>query len=1112
MTQFSTVNQMIDYFYRDNDDEKNYPTQEQEKVITAGLRPIEVIAGAGSGKTETMAQRVVWNIAQGNVAPGEVLGLTFTNKAARELEQRINERVDAILGPNNGQRDRVKVSTYNGFGAELISEFGYVLGVSHDSQLMTETTAYTMLYSIIDSIDTTDPETVQALTTKSKAALAQNALDFVHQINDHLIDTTKLTHYFERFVTLYKKRENTARKQQRLTNDEQKLVDAALVRLALIPCVEEFNRQKRSRQLLEYSDQISLGIELAKNDHVRDIIRQRYKLVMLDEFQDTSVSQVLMLSGFFRDHPVTAVGDPHQAIYGWRGASQSNLVQFFDDFTSSGSRDHSDDIYPLTYAWRNDYTILDIANKTAQPLWKDYYQLSDAISGNRDDRPLKERIAENELKFRSAQRQGKDAGVVYVRGHNDDRELYDDLATWIDTNWNRTDSIAVLGRKHAQLERMDAVLRSHGIPTSYIGLKGLLLEPEVQDIRAVLSVLADGTDGVALMRLFDREGIGPHDIRMLYEYAHHIAKEERPVDNGHPTVIVMDALEALDAIDLSRFSLSPTAIFRFKRLTRQLQLARQATSLPLPQLVDAIVRIFDIDVEVSIGNYGVKRTMTIESFQEITEEYTRLNPDSSVDMYVQWLAIAESKDRGFNTVDLGGEEGTVHLLTVHGAKGLEWDHVIVVGLTNEIFPSINVKNGNEVTSSEWLSACGAVPFALRHDVDAFEQLPFDKELLGSGDVSVWDKKDLDQAIKSIQESYGMRDLAEERRLAYVAFTRAKHTLILAGAMWNSGNKRRKDLSIFMTELVDDEKIKALLTPFPGYDQLIDDASEQSPFDDEVEGEPWPVRPLSPLEENIVNSAHRVAKAIKDVSIDEQLNDLLTQPFQALGDGDKDVDVMTQAALLIKERDANVHDGDDLPSLMSVTEMSRLLIDPDKTIESLKRPLPQKPTSSLKVGTNVHEWIEEYWRNGCKAPDIDDYPAESHSTIRDAHKSLTKWRLDERFTFKEAEQKFEAVVGDRKLSGKFDALFTDDQNDRYVIVDWKTGVNHDRLQPAYIEQLRIYRYALSRQRGIPQEQIDAYLAYVSTGELVNIDEADGATGRKRYPDEDYCMKRIDNLVS
>ena len=427
------------------------PTPEQERIIESPLRPLLVVAGAGSGKTETMTMRVLWAVANHEeITPSSVLGLTFTKKAAGELGERLRRRLHTLAQmPEWEETDRERLDgepialTYNSFAQRIVQEHGLAIGLDPDLRMLGQAGGVQMMTEILANWP-------RVLHPDLKIAdAAKKALSLAGKLADHGLDLDEGAILLDEFgVELSAAGEgNTTICTMRAANEK---------RLALLEPIREFQRRKREEGFLDFSDQLLLATKIVtESSEAVKQIRAEHKCVLLDEFQDTSVIQMTFLSTLFHDHPVTAVGDPNQAIYGWRGASASSLESFLERFQGAEARE--DQTLSLSTAWRNDRRILLAANKVAAPLRE---------SADKAASPVLIESPEAE--------EGR-VTIAYGQNLEEQTRIIADYVEGLrSAHRGERYSIAVLGRKRRPFLAIDRELRERGIPTQIIGLGGLL--------------------------------------------------------------------------------------------------------------------------------------------------------------------------------------------------------------------------------------------------------------------------------------------------------------------------------------------------------------------------------------------------------------------------------------------------------------------------------------------------------------------------------------------------------------------------------------------------------------------------------------------------------------
>ncbi|MGZ8750980.1 MAG: ATP-dependent helicase, partial [Pseudonocardia sp.] len=471
------------------------PSPEQARVVAAPTdRPLVVVAGAGSGKTETMAARVSWLVANRIVEPEAILGLTFTRKAASELNERVRLRLGALARHRDTPAElkarldiaQPTVSTYHGYAASLVAEHGLRIGVEPGAGVLGPAMCWGQAASVVSAWtgDMSDVPLTLLTTVEDVLALATELGE--HDISPQALRawTARLEAQIAGYADAPRKKGPYAPVLEMLTRQR--------ARVALLPLVEAFEARKRAAGAIDYADQVAYAAKIAvAAPEVGRRERARWQVVLLDEYQDTSVGQLRMLEALFgrgTGHPVLAVGDPRQSIYGWRGASAGTIERFARTFPGRPGR--GAERLTLATSWRNDEAVLAVANAVSAMLPAPEQPLPDLAPAPTAGR-----------------------GAVTVGLYETVAEETEALADRLAACWHGTDpqfgrradgrppTAAVLVRARKQLPGIAAALRRRDVPVEVVGLGGLLEVPEVSDVVATLTVLVDPTAGNALGRL-----------------------------------------------------------------------------------------------------------------------------------------------------------------------------------------------------------------------------------------------------------------------------------------------------------------------------------------------------------------------------------------------------------------------------------------------------------------------------------------------------------------------------------------------------------------------------------------------------------------------------------
>ena len=1049
------------------------PTTEQAEIIAADpAEPALVVAGAGSGKTETMAARVVWLVANGYVTPDAVLGLTFTRKAAQQLAERVRARLRRLAGSGvldrldpSGQRragvlaGEATVLTYHAYAGRLVAEHALRLPTDPGARLLTETGAWQLGHRVTGSWE---PDL--DLDGKVPRTVTGWMLGLAGQLAEHLCEPAQLRQYTEAVIAALETAPPGPRQRGVLRADLKPVVAGQRSRLAILPLVERYTELKRRGAVLDFGDQMSIAALLAR-DHpeVGAAERERFGAVLLDEYQDTGHAQRVLLRSLFgggagtpaapsgRAIPVTAVGDPCQSIYGWRGASAANLPRFTTDFprgdgTPAPTRG-------LLTSFRNPPEVLAVANRA-----------SGALRGAA--------VRVGELRGRD----GAEPGEVRCALLRDVRAEIEWMAGGIAQRWHgapagleHPPTAAVLVRRRADMAALAAALRARDVPVEVVGLGGLLDTPEVGDLVSVLRLLVDPLAGTAAARLLTgaRWQIGAADLTALWGRARELAMDHPSPsgdsDPGAGTAAeqVLAALPGdlpgepadqaglVDALDSpgepARYS--ELGYQRLRELGAELRALRRRVTQPLTDLVADAERTLLLDTE-SLARPGPVGRAHLDAFADVVADFAAASPLAGLPALLDYLSTAEDAEDGLEPGEVEVARDRVQILTVHAAKGLEWQVVAVPHLVDGVFPAAK-------KSSSWLRTVTELPAPLRGDRADLPAL-----VLPPGA----DQKELVEVIAAHEAAFDARRLTEERRLLYVALTRAEHTLLVSGHYWAESGSTPRSPSAFLTEIRDVEHcVVDQWTPAPG-------EGEVNPLDTAPRQLPWPVDPLGGRRDAVSAGAQMVRDVL------------------ALGSSERGPSAPDAAQwqheidVLLAERDARrAQPRVVLPAHLSVSQLVELADDPAGLAARLRRPLPCAPNPMARRGTAFHSWLERRF-GSTRLIDHDELPgaadagAAPNTELGSLQAAFLESQWAER-TPHDVEVPFETVLDGVGLRGRMDAVFAD-VDGGWTVVDWKTGlVPGETALAAVSVQLAAYRLAWSALSGASLSRVRAAFHYV-----------------------------------
>lgn len=1125
------------------------PTHEQVRVIEAPRRPLLVVAGAGSGKTETMSMRVLWLLANHpDLSPSSILGLTFTRKAAGELGERLRERIRLLSREMPQLRERLDEDpvslTYNSFAERIVSEHGMRIGIDPDFSMLSEAGALDLMLQIVEAWPTDLDEDLTPL-----GAVGQ-ILHLAGEIAEHgyTVESAR-----EALVGFGRELEQVGE-----TNDDaRRLLRANRRRIAFLDPIAEYQKRKRDMGVLDFSDQLVLATRIVREaPAVRESLREEFRAVLLDEFQDTSVIQMDMLSMLFDDHAVTAVGDPNQAIYGWRGASASSLESFLDRFQTGEAQESQ--TLTLSTAWRNDQAILDAANRVAAPL--------------REVAAYQE--GKDRLKAQSpvlVARDGAGPGhvdVAYAPDYEAALGAVVDFARSVRSHASeggKRRTVAVLCRRRKDFAYVDAALRDAGIPTEIVGLGGLLDQPAVQDVRAALELAYDVEASPWLARLLAGIDLGATDLMALGDWSRVLARTEGT--NPHQAVL-------LDAVDSppepgwaaeGRPAISEEAVRRVRLLGERLRQVREGVGRSVTEQVERAILIMGTLDDVIADPLSMGGRAALDEFIAVTAAYEKDTPGASLGSFLAYLRMADEREDGLEAPLGEPDPRAVQIMTVHASKGLEWDCVVVFGLSDGIFPSHDKRKtvswlDEPPIATAWLTDASALPHPLRGD--RADLPPFLLDVEGeskpSAAYSKWVKGHYGRSL-------GVHAEREERRLAYVAMTRARSIQLLVGSwIYRTGSTSRQPSRYLMEaraqlfgdapDLVDDSLVRVgdhgvwargdwrslgvesvsgagvcLIAPEPGDEDIVDSGAGAASVS-------FPEAP-GPSRQRVAAAAQAVEAQIRDLAQDQDVYEALAQ----LGD----VPAVRDTVALIEE----YHLGLETPVVdlwaerVPATSVSALLQDADEFARDMRRPMPARPSSFSALGTVFHAWVERELHlasadpaseittgsevgagedavlaGGDDAADealLTDGEREHMERLRANFRAFVANELSD-YRAVAIEEAFSVQVGGVSVQGRIDAVFERVRGDgpRYLVVDWKSGrpvtatTKPDKVA-YFVTQLRLYQRAWAARTGVDASQVGAMVAFLAGPSHHTLESLEAMLGMGASSLDDALRRVLDN---
>lgn len=568
----------------------------QLEAVKTTEGPLLVLAGAGSGKTKVLTTRIAYLIKEKNIDPYNILAITFTNKAAKEMKDRIIKMLGSI-GYD------MQISTFHSFGLFIIRKHYELLGYKSNFTIMDSDDTLTIIKKIMKEMNL-DPKMYNPKAIKNSISGAKN----------ELIEPEEYAKYVgsdfeEKVLNIYKKYQ-----ERLLTNNS-----------------------------LDFDDLLMKPIQLFKeNPTVLQQYQERFKYILVDEYQDTNEAQYIlikMLSAKYKN--ICVVGDNDQAIYAWRGSNYRNILNFEKDYKDTKT------VF-LEENYRSTKTILEAAN--------------DVIKNNKE-RKDKNLWTNNE----------EGSKINYHRSENEKDEAFyvvTEIKKLINNDVKK-EEIAVLYRTNAQSRAIEEVLLRENIPYKVVGSFYFYNRKEIKDLISYLKLIYNNYDDNSLLRVINvpKRGIGTKTIENL------------------ATKAMTEKKSIYDAIDSGKE-------LEFKKIIEEIK--EQQDNLSLTELVDLVLDKSGIKQEL-INEKSLEadiRLENLEEFKTITRNFEEKNGIISLEEFLSEITLVSDVEEHKNNNDV------VTLMTIHSAKGLEFENVFIIGLEEGIFPHRNSFESSEQMEEE----------------------------------------------------------------------------------------------------------------------------------------------------------------------------------------------------------------------------------------------------------------------------------------------------------------------------------------------------------------------------------------------------------------------------
>ena len=937
--------------------------------------PLLIVAGAGTGKTTVLTRRYLHLMNTKGYTSENILALTFTEKAAGEMEDRVLQLLP------NGTYD-FWISTFHGFCQRLLERYALEIGLPTKFRLLNETDAWLLLKRHINELPLDHYRPLG------------NPVKFLAELLKHFSRAKDEGVTPEGYLAFA---ENTA------LDGDQEFVTGERARLKEIAdCYFMYRKLLRDEGALDFGDLIIETLRLLRESpRVLKELHAQFRSVMVDEFQDTNWAQyelIKLLAG--EEKELTVVGDDDQAIYKFRGASLANILQFRDDYPEAKT-------VLLTENYRSHQEILDAA-----------YGFIKKNDPNRLEVSLKDTGLSKRLT--SARGPGGHVDVRWYRTLEDEADgvaerILELKEEYPDLSWNE---VAILSRSNDGAEPFIYALERHGIPYRFYALRGLYAQPVVLDLTAILSLLDGRRDASTVWRAMTAPcySFPARDISLLIQYATRkgiplweVLRQSRVVPNADPELVQRAEKLVAHVEGLAEAARREKPLKVLQLLLDKTGYLASVMKLPEQEKVDAI--------------------HLLNSFAARLKRYEQSTHGPTLNGFMEEFRIEiESGEEGALNLDPDEGPELVKVLTVHASKGLEFKHVFIVSLVDQRFPT--------------RPRSDSIPLP---DGLVNERLP-----------------------------EGNTHLEEERRLFYVAMTRAKQSVTLTGAEQYGGTRKKKP-SVFVAEA--GFEVSSLLA--------------------RADSELLSLQPPNPAYTD-AEAADREAFQLKKRFSFTQLAAFRKCPLQykfahvykipILGSFQKSfgqsIHLAFHAILSLHLERGKAQQGDLFTSPISNFQFS---------ISNFR--------ITLDEALDIYEerWIDEWYESRSQH---DEFKREGREAVKRMHEKWSASPPNVAFL----EQPFEWRVGERSLKGAVDRMDHLPEGG-HAIYDYKTGrgKESDDLETADKEQLWIYQIAME-DRGLSIKKL-AYV-YVLTGQVA---EVDILQGEKREAFQLDLKQRMEDIL-
>jgi len=960
--------------------------KQQEAITTPFDSPMLIIAGPGSGKTRVIVERVIHLFKNDDLKSSEILCLTFSEKAAEEMKKRLEKQIDIT---------DMDISTFHSFTRQVLEDNILDSGIGISSGVLKRSA---QLVWGLTHIDDFGFEYIEI--GNNAVELIESITDGISTFKDELIFPEELEKYILSKLKLYRKNEKETQKDIKEKDFILKLSDLCKV-------YRKYQEFQRSKSVIDFDDMVVQCIDLLKKkSNVLQKYQQKYKHILVDEFQDNNYAQLELIKLLGKRGNVTVVGDDDQSIYRFQGAYLTNFSDYKSFFKDTK-------IITLNQNYRSTKNIVDVAKYLLESV---------------PDRQKKDLFSDNE--------EGEKVNVIECSSDMTEVEfVVNKIRDLLNTDMKFRDGsvrkptyndFVVLSRRKIEGQKFYKSLKSYGIPAIYIGESNIFYSSVIKEVMMYLKVASyPEISGIELTKILKDHGISDQNISKINMFAKKRARED-------PTNMdfVFEMMKDCDILEITQKN-------EIKEITNTImkiiETEKKSTiSELIYKLIMSLTDIYKKNIILDTPE-NKRNQLFLKEFYNITLEYESLNPHGTLDDFIKYINLMSKFDielsEGFET------ENAIQVTTIHQSKGREFPIVFIVDVAH-----------------------GKLP--LRYQSKTFH-VPYDlsKEFLNAEE----DEKEL--------------YIQEERRLFYVAITRAQQQLYISFAKKYGQNIRETKPSKFLEEL---QFQNNPIIQYYEYGNEVD-STTSTEFNEEFESE---------IEKIKSQLQHQAVKAIFEMQLNNAFSKIIDlskiRYYELMGafptyglSSVLDIENFkdnSNIELLIQNKKIPLIDPDELR--LSASSLKTYTECPMKFKFEKILQVPTPPTTYFDIGTTIHSVIEHLTKMEMEKMPVTldlgleilskewisttfDSETQANQEKNKAKKIIDayfKWRNNNQNSVIGAEERFELDIGGIQFTGFIDRI--EKRNDGEIeVIDFKTGGVYE-TKNSIRENIQLNMYALA----------------------------------------------------